>query len=82
MKPDAICIFIATSISIFISGKPYLQRPFLKLTFKTINFFICVIVYSDTINNKNFGNESYFKFVYGNFSYTGESPNATPNKDW
>jgi hypothetical protein len=25
MKPDAICIFIGPSISIFISGKPYLQ---------------------------------------------------------
>jgi hypothetical protein len=42
---------------------------------------ICIIVCSDTIN-KNFGNESYFIFTYGHFNYRGESPNATPNKDW
>jgi hypothetical protein len=29
-EPDAICIFIGPSISIFISGKPYLQRPLFK----------------------------------------------------
>jgi hypothetical protein len=54
--------------SVNISGKPYLQRP-------------CIIVCSDIIN-KDFGNESYFKFSSGNFNYRGESPNATPNKDW
>jgi hypothetical protein len=34
MKPDAICIFIGPSISIFISGKPYLQRPLFTTAFQ------------------------------------------------
>jgi hypothetical protein len=62
----------------FYLGEALFAAPsFSKLHLKTINFFICIIVCSGTIN-KNFGNESYFKFCYGNFSYTGESSNATP----
>jgi hypothetical protein len=49
-----------------------MQRLLFQTNLKTINFFICIIVYSDTIN-KNFGNESYFKFSHGNFNYRGES---------
>jgi hypothetical protein len=79
MKPDAICIVIGPSIS---RGGSICSALLSKLIFKkTINVFICIIVCSDTIN-KNFGNESYFKFSYGKFNYRGESPNATPNKDW
>jgi hypothetical protein len=64
--------------SVNISGSPICSALFFKLIFKNnYNFFICIIVCSDTIN-KIFGNESYFK----NFNYRGESPNVTPNKDW
>jgi hypothetical protein len=36
------------------------------------------VLYADT-NNKHFRNESYFKFSYGNFSYTSESPKLPTN---
>jgi hypothetical protein len=80
--PLAFVFSFDPSISIFITGKPYLQRPLFQTNIeKTINFFICIIVCSNTVN-KNFGNESYFQSSYGNFNYRGESSNATPNKDW
>jgi hypothetical protein len=46
MKLDAICIFIGPSIS---RGRPICSALFFKLIFKNNNFFICIIVYAQTL---------------------------------
>jgi hypothetical protein len=78
MKADAICIFIGPAIS---RGSPICSALFFKLIFKNNKF---LYLYYRMLRHyyKNFGNESYFKFSYGNFNYRAESPNATPNQDW
>jgi hypothetical protein len=69
---DRSLAFHFPTISIFISGKPYLQRPLFKNEFSLRNeivLLICIIACSDTID-KHFGNASYFKFPYG-LQYAG-----------
>jgi hypothetical protein len=76
MKLDAISIFIGPSISILILGKPICSALFLKLIFKNNTF---LYLYYRMLRHY-YGNESYLKFSYGNFSYRGESPNAIPKQ--
>jgi hypothetical protein len=65
---------------LFLSrGSPICSALFLKLHLKITNFFICIIHAQTLLHIKHYGNESYLKCSYGNFSYTGESPHATPN---
>jgi hypothetical protein len=67
--------------SVNITGNPTCSALFLKLIFKNNKFlYLYYRMLTDT-TNKNFGNESYFKFSYRSFNYSGESPNSTPNKD-
>jgi hypothetical protein len=49
-------------MSLFVLS--YAQTLLTRTSEMSLIFFICIIVCSDTIN-KNFGNESYFKFSYG-----------------
>jgi hypothetical protein len=49
MKPDAICIFIGPSISIFISWKPYLQRPLFQTNIQKQYISIFVLSYAQTL---------------------------------
>jgi hypothetical protein len=83
---NANCPFLAKTapclaFSLRSLDTPSLLKSWQKHYLRTINFFICIIACSDTLN-KNFGNEFYFKFSYRNFNYRGESPNTTPNDWW
>jgi hypothetical protein len=69
----AITSFSLVQQFLFLSrGSPICSALFLKLTLKNDTFIY--LYYS-----KHFGNASYFKFPYGYYSYTRESPTVPPN---
>jgi hypothetical protein len=47
-EPRRHCIFIGTSISIFISGKPYLQRPLFQTNIKKQYISLFALSYAQT----------------------------------